>query len=436
MSVAGRLLTFQHSMTIPTPKSFISSLVLQEISRFKKETGKKPVSWKDKFAQYAKEGKNTGNLFVHFSNYPKMGLYLQNHYRTPIGFYAYLLHPNKIEEFAVDRAYAIIFRAKPGIKILSNSLTEEELKEDVAKLIRMFGHYAKEVAANVPISAWYDQYVATKGRWFSFLWSVTRTLSGAGASGYSYKHGDKAGRGGGPTGKWTYLLWKILGYDGVVDDGHGIIHHAEPAQAVFFNTTQLEIVEILHLQEDGSRSTIDLLLGTHDFSNQDLRKGLPNQVKKRRYYNANFSNSDLSGAPIGNLFFSGAIFTNANLKGTNFVGLTARNSVFVGANAENADFSNADLYRSKFVKTKLVGVNFTNANLYDCSFNGANLRGVNLSAVRNVAGANFADADLRGANLRSPLFAAVGSLKGAKYDSNTKFPKEINPEKRGMIKVD
>lgn len=436
MSAVGRLLTFQHSMTIPALKSFISSLVLQEISRFKKETGKKPVSWKDKFAQYAKEGKNTGNLFVHFSNYPKMGLYLQNHYRTPIGFYAYLLHPNKIEEFAIDRAYAIIFRAKPGTKILSSSLTEEELKGDVAKLIRMFGHYAKEVAANVVMSAWHDQFVATKGRWFSFLWSVTRTLSGAGASGYSYKHGDKAGRGGGPTGKWTYLLWKILGYDGVVDDGYGIIHHAEPAQAVFFNTTQLEIVEILHLQEDVNRSAMDLLLGTHDFSNQDLRKGLPNPVEKRRYYNANFSNSDLSGAPIGDMFLFGAIFTKANLKGTNFTGARIKDSVFVGVDAENANFTGAILSRSKFTKAKLVGANFTHTELHQCSFNGADLRGVNMSAVGDVTGVSFKDADLRGADLRSPDMISARSFKGAKYDSNTKFPKGINPEKEGMIKVD
>lgn len=442
-TVAGRLLTLQHTMTIPALKSFISSLILQEINRFKRETGSKPVSWKDKFAKYAEEGKSNNNLFVHFSNYPKLGLYLRNEYRTPIGFYSYLLHPDKIEDFAIDRAYAIIFRAKPEAKILSNSLSEEELKGDVTKLVRRFGHYAKEVAANVPTSAWYDQYVGTDGRWFAFLWSVTRTLSGADSRKYDYKDGSQKGRGGGPTARWSYILWKMLGYDGVIDDGYSIIHDQEPHQALFFDTTKLEVLEIIHLGGDENRSKADLFRRELNFSGLDLRDnfreklGLDVGYGKTRLFNANFSKSNLSNVYVGDLFIPRGIFAFANLEGATFSYARLKNSVFVGAFAEKAVFEGANLVGCRFEKAKLNGANFYGADITGCSFNGADLRNANFSRLHSAVGAIFKGADLRSADLSSFEFMTSIDLRGARYDNTTKFPdfEDFDPNSRGLIKV-
>lgn len=45
---------------------------------------------------------------------------------------------------------------------------------------------------------------------------------------------------------WTYLLYNVLGYDYVDDsEGTGLIHKNEPAQAVFFNSSVIEVVRKL-----------------------------------------------------------------------------------------------------------------------------------------------------------------------------------------------
>jgi hypothetical protein len=45
------------------------------------------------------------------------------------------------------------------------------------------------------------------------------------------------------------ILHKVLGYDGVYDDGYGIIHPNEPNQAVFFNTRIIDVVNIVDIPE-------------------------------------------------------------------------------------------------------------------------------------------------------------------------------------------
>ena len=53
------------------------------------------------------------------------------------------------------------------------------------------------------------------------------------------------------TTTWNMLFRKVLGYNGISDLGHNIIHTNEPTQAVFFSTSNIEIVDkiILNLVE-------------------------------------------------------------------------------------------------------------------------------------------------------------------------------------------
>jgi hypothetical protein len=95
------------------------------------------------------------------------------------------------------------------------------------------------------------------------MWNITRVLSRAGElSAFRARVGmDKNAvplMGGGPTGTWT-MVFRKLGYDGAIDDGGAIIHTFQPSQAVFFNTTKVQLVEVIEKNTADVRSVHDLL---------------------------------------------------------------------------------------------------------------------------------------------------------------------------------
>lgn len=215
---------------------------LSEVTRYKEETGKNLPRWQDQLVKYEEEG----GYFIHFSNIPRMNLYIVNKFNTPIGFYAYPLDRDKMEEFAIERPYAIILKPKSEANILELiRYSESNYKADVDKLVEMgnsleiIDKAAKEAKNKTP-----------GGK----IWNVTRVLSGA----VGKKEEDlSVTRGGGSTGKWSMLL-KKLGYDGVNDDCLSIIHTYEPCQAVFFDTTKLDLVKVIDLKGSKISSVDDL----------------------------------------------------------------------------------------------------------------------------------------------------------------------------------
>ena len=106
---------------------------ITEVTRFEKETGVSLPNWQQQIIGYEKKG-----YYIHFSYFPKLGLYLTNKYNTPIGFYAYPLDRSKMAGFATNRPYAVIFKPKPSAKILQlKDYSESDLKADIDKLVKM-----------------------------------------------------------------------------------------------------------------------------------------------------------------------------------------------------------------------------------------------------------------------------------------------------------
>ena len=215
--------------------------ILYEATRYKEETGESFPRWQDQIIKYEEKG----GYFIHFSNVPRMNLYIVNKYNTPIGFYAYPLDRDKMSSFAVERPYAIIFKPKPEAKILEiKTYSESDYKADVDKLVDMgypledIEKAAKEARSKKPAGK---------------LWNVTRMLSGT----YSIDDEPERTRGGGTTGKWSMLL-KKLGYDGANDDCYGVIHPNESCQAVFFDTAKLDLVKIVDLKSAKISNQSDL----------------------------------------------------------------------------------------------------------------------------------------------------------------------------------
>lgn len=410
----------------------IKSLTLLEISRYKKELGAKPISWQEELAALEQQNKTDDNLFVHFSDYPRMGLYLKNQYKTPIGFYAYFLDRKKIMRFATSRPYAVVIRPKPTARLLDfRTYSPENLQRDVEKLVA-WGFSQKVIE--------YARRGARDNKNFSgsMIWNITRLLAGADSVDPDFQN---KGRGGGPTGKWSYVLWKVLGYDGVVDDGFQIIHHLEPNQAVFFNTAQVEVVSVV--EKKNKPSILDTPKGSIvslfekdkkliDFQGTDFR----NMENKQILKTIGLSEKSMI---IEDVDFSGSDFTGANIQRINFV-----NCRFAKAN-----LSKIQLFKGLFTRCQLGGAKIREAKMDSCGFVQCVLNSVDLFAtglkhsrfskvyLRNAYlqdvdffGAAFYEVDFTGSNLEDAM-----GLDQATFDAKTKLPKGFDLVTKKMHRV-
>ena len=339
-----------------------------------------------------------GGLFVHFSTVPRMIVYPRNKYHTPTGFYAYPLISGGTEKFAAERPYAVVFRPKKTAVILDlESYSEMSLAQDIATLMRL--NVISRRAHLSTIQRWTDE---SRSKYpGGVIWNITRMAAK------------------GKVAKWTMILHKALGYDGVVDNCTSTIHGAEPCQAVFFNTAELDLVDI-----------VDMTVRTQEFtSNSSAEHFLFYKRKNQRDVHASV--------------LDGQEFCFASLYGADMSYRSLRNT----------DFSNADLRKSS-----LDGSDLTEAALYDAKMNGATLRGATLRGatlrganltqavlidadmpMASFHWANMKDADLRGSDVRGVDFRWANltgiDATGATFDADTMFPEAFDPVANGMVPV-
>jgi len=487
----------------------LSEILFQE-SKYEKETGKSLPSWQEKLKGY----EQSKDYFVHFSNVPRAALYIINKFDTPIGFYAYPLDFRKMENFAVSRPYAIVFKTKPNAKILDlKNYSANQYASDLAKLKTKYKISDEEL-----------KELESKSRIQSpagFLWNITRMLSINSpiiTEAYnmpdpnaeprirktlspteqekrdkyvsktlgSYQPTDPDAKGGGKTGKWTMILNKILGYDGVIDDCLKIIHYSEPCQAVFFNTNVIDIKDIIQITKKISNKeelfNTKLNYSNRNFSGKNLSgKDLSDAIltdinlsnanlKAATLKKANLTGANLTGAYLQDANLTGAYLTGANLegadlrnatlyaadlsfvnlKGANLHGANLQSAELESASLPNADLQatvlkGASLYYTKLKGANLTGVNLAgsslanarleDANLSDANLYEANLRNTNLSGANlmgaNLMGADLRNADIRGANLQGADLTDTVFVN-ALYNKDTKFPENFSHKNKKM----
>lgn len=211
-------------------RRLVRESIVQEMARWKKEgvPRRQALGSIEEF---------TGpNSYVHYSDLNKLGINPQSSFDTPIGLYGYPLTPAYVQklragrgaDFARDRKYAHVFRPRESDTVLDlRRYDAARYSEDVEELRRrMKGGVwnlpgKRAVFDDVVTRAEADALVRTPA---GMLWNLTRLLA------------DKDPR------RWTVILSKKLAYTGVRDDGAGIIHENEPAQAVFFDPRTIEHV--------------------------------------------------------------------------------------------------------------------------------------------------------------------------------------------------
>lgn len=168
---------------------------------------------------------DTKNLYVTFSDIPKLGANPQSSFRTPLGIYAYPINYVKSKgiiqvPFAGNRHYIIIFKCDSN-KLWNLQIESPKIKSSIVDTLD---------SLNIQIDIPNLEKQPT-----NILWkAIYRAL----------KFESNIG----------ILVRKILsksGIIGVLDNGTGTIHEKEPIQAVFFDISELELVTIL----DNKRTT-------------------------------------------------------------------------------------------------------------------------------------------------------------------------------------
>jgi hypothetical protein len=181
------------------------------------------------------------NLFISFTELDKLGVNPKSKHGTPLGIYAYpaqyVVDLTGTDEvmgslpYVGDQPYVNIFKAKGNIIELS-TITDSEVNQYYRKLGEVWAKYSgstwktsvDQIDELVRAAQSYAHMKSLPG---GQLWYVTNRLA--------MWLKDKLG----PWGTSHIIAWnklfRLIGIDGAIDNGTGIIHTNEYTQAVFFS---------------------------------------------------------------------------------------------------------------------------------------------------------------------------------------------------------
>ena len=132
---------------------------------------------------------------------------------------------------------------------------------------------------------------------------------------------------------------------------------------------------------------------------------------RRRVRGADFSDADLSGAHIGDIYFSGREDKNnlpTNLKNANFYDTDLDIVVFDGTALPKANFKNSRISQSRYIDADLSGAEFDNSYIHRSYLEKVNLAGASFRDAKidlvSIYSDHYDDADFSGGNISSSNF--------------------------------
>jgi hypothetical protein len=210
--------------------------------RYRIKKGLKPL---DELSPYEKleKYKDDKNVYISFRTQDLIGINPKSQYDTPNGIYTYPLyliwkdfdHERKIivTKFADSYPFIYVVKSKPNIKILNTiEYNQNNYKKDILKIkIR-----SKKLNINKNI----DQIISKADSQDSLtyvqkIWSIMYDLT--------FTRNQIYNTIGNKSNLWNRILYKVLNYDLVLDQGLGIIHKHEPTQGLFLHKDAFKILE-------------------------------------------------------------------------------------------------------------------------------------------------------------------------------------------------
>lgn len=185
--------------------------------------------------------KDRSDIYISFTDLPKIGINPLTEYDTPIGIYTYPLkeiwndiHNNSIP-FGSGRRYVHVLQSILPVQDVA-SYTEAQYAKDKAHLQRIFDDTVHKPTSYPNFELW-EREAKPKGLAAAKLWNVSRNLADLIVKNSSNRHSAVT---------WNGLL-RALGYNAFSDKtGTGLIHPNEPIQTVFLTLKAFQQVEMLH----------------------------------------------------------------------------------------------------------------------------------------------------------------------------------------------
>lgn len=187
---------------------------------------------------------NKDNYFVTFTDINKLGINPHTDYdNTPLGIYCYPIKESYNYYFIKEggkefyntfidslptmfkKKYFTIFTINNINNIIKyNNYNYSNLQQDIIELSKHYNLKEIKISLSKTSSA------------ITNILNIVRTISQYITQDKSNSNYDRIGV------KMNYILSNILGYRGIIDEGYGFIHEAEPCQAVFFNIKNIKII--------------------------------------------------------------------------------------------------------------------------------------------------------------------------------------------------
>jgi len=235
----------------------IKELILKEFCNLIDEARSHPeLNKKESVYEQIKKYIDSGKeYYISFTSIDKIGINPRSRYNTPIGIYTYPLreiyesYENTNSDWDKNTNIQVPFPPKnrwkniyvleknPNGKYIDVSeYSSKDYDNDRESLVAEFG---EQVIRNCESDMHSKAKYKSPGGYF---WYVTYMLC---------KPYDNV-----PV-RWNKILRKVLGYDGITDkDGYGIIHNAEPIQAVFFTAKSFKVVDKIEYKETMSNDDL------------------------------------------------------------------------------------------------------------------------------------------------------------------------------------
>ena len=228
-------------------------LILEEETRedrYRKSKGLKPLEKLSPYEQL-EVYKDDPDIYISFRTLEKIGINPSSIYKTPNGIYTYPLsllwygqdfdHDEKQIEvpFAGNYPYIYVIRPNSNARILDlEKYNEIDYDRDIQKLLNSKLLKSKESIEDIlkQIEEFHNQ----DNNYASKIWKITYYLT---ATIFSQ---DKTLIINNNSNLWNKILYKILGYDYVLDRGKGIIHAYEKTQAVFLSSNTYKVIKIIN----------------------------------------------------------------------------------------------------------------------------------------------------------------------------------------------
>ena len=204
------------------------------------------------------KGKDLRSYGVSMTSLPKLGINPGSNYNTPVGIYFYpadfyMSHkdsdnPSKLP-FVDDAAYIQVFELRGNVEAIDELNSSQfnayisRLYANISKVAQLLGLSETNTEKLISKSIMESGSKARDGSYGGKLWFVLFAISrpGAGKPGSDEDDYDDGKRGAAAPRSsvvWNSLL-RMLGMDGVVDSGAGIIHKNEPYQGVILDPRSL-----------------------------------------------------------------------------------------------------------------------------------------------------------------------------------------------------